>query len=143
MGEKFTITTAGLDGASVVCGDDRGQITETVHAPACLSQVNIQVQVIQPMRASTARVIARGNAISSLTWRVCRTHRTLALSLAFERDHVRQLRDFFAVGQFTLTRLVQQVSMRSVGALVSARCTERTGLRTDWEYTWQGTPFEP
>jgi hypothetical protein len=141
MQESFQIAPLTGNGARKTLGDSALR-TDRILAPPCLPALETQVQTVMPVRAKNAKHIARGNTLSQYVWHVARVHASLTESLTFERDHIKELRDAFFKGQFVLTRDVQNVSMRSVGALKGAECVERNGVWTLYRYTWQGTVFE-
>ena|SRR5689334_17931811 len=142
MGERFTIQTIPA-GAALDLGNDTGRRDVTIVAPSCLPAPEFIVTTTHYINPERSETRGLGVQVAPYMWLVARTHATLALSLTFERDHIKALCDGFSKGQFLLTRTVAGVQMRSVGSLVKPECIDRTGVRTIWKYTWHGTPFGP
>ena len=141
MAERFTIAPLTGNGVPIVLGDDSITSPRNIVLTPPLPKPKIVHQIFHPVRAKYAIVIARGGVIGSYSWTVTRTFATIADAVTFERDHVKQIIEACALGQFTLTYTSFGVTLVSVGALETPECTKHIGVKNDFTYTWQGTPF--
>lgn len=142
MSESFTIAPLTGNSNGLPLGDDSVTSPRTIIlAPPWKPSVEIVLQTFHPVRAKYAVTIARGGVMTPYTWVVTRFHADVSAAEDFKRKHTREITEGYSLGQFRLTHLSFGNSMVSVGALKSVRCTEQVGLKTTFEYTWQGTPF--
>lgn len=142
MSESYTIAPLAGAGRTIILGDDGVTDPKTSIISPPLPVPEITVQTVMPVRAKYAVTYARGNALAPYTWEVVRTHSSVRAAVTFARDHVKEIMAACALGQFVLRRTAFGVTMSSVGALRSPRCTQLMGVRTRFQYVWQGTPFE-
>jgi hypothetical protein len=142
VSERFTIAAVGGVGQMIDLGDDSLSSPRTSILAPPLPALEFQLQTIMPARARLAKTIARGNVVTPYTWEVTRTHASVRAAIQFEKEHAKQIADACSLGQYVLARVSFNVRMRSVGALKSVRGTRHLGVKTWFEYTWQGTPFE-
>jgi hypothetical protein len=140
--ERFSIAPFGVTGGAIVLGDDQLSDPRTTIVAPPNPEARVEVQTVMPIRAKRAVTYARGNAVVPYRWQVTRTHASIPAAITFVRDHTKSIAASCALGQFVLRRTCFGVSMQSVGALRSWRCTRQVGCKTWFEYEWQGTPFE-
>lgn len=127
----------------VVIADDAVTSPRTIIlAPAWMPAPEIQLQTVMPVRAKFAKVFARGGIVTPYVFVVTRTHGSVSEAEQFKRDHVKDIVNKLALGQFVLTHTSFGVAMKSTGALKTPRCTAQVGLKTTFSYEWSGTPFD-